>query len=85
MAHQAVVTFDRIRFRLGLRVSFAGNKVFVGLPIVRHYVSDPFVFDGIPEPPSRFGVAAAQHAVDELSSMAIDSNPYPTVFFFDPT
>jgi len=83
MAKQTIVAFDCKRFCFRLYMYVAWDKMFVRFPEICHHLLDFFVLEGVPQLFSGCCAAVAQYAVDESFPMSINSNPYPTVVFFE--
>ena len=59
------------------------NEIFVRFPEVSSYFSDLDVLDGIPQSLTGGCPPIAQYAADESLPISINSNPDPTVSFFE--
>ena len=84
MSEDAIVAFDRIRFSCRLNMIFFRNTVFVRLPIISCYFSISLIFNLIPELLSSLSASVANNAIDAFFFISINSNPYPSIVFFDP-
>ena len=85
MTEKTIVPFDCIGFCLRLDMFFFRHKGFIRLPMVCTYLALHFIFDLLPKLFSCLGSPSANFAIDESFPMSINSNPDPTVVFFEPT
>ncbi len=76
MSKKTIVPFNSKRFLFGFDMLFLWNKFSIGFPIIRAYFPLHFF--------SRFGSSCTNFTVDELMPISINSNPYPSVVFFEP-
>ena len=81
---QAVVSFNRKGFGLGLNKHFFRNKFIVGFPIISKYNPFRHIFNLFPQFYSCFRSSRANFTIDESVPISINSNPDPTIVFFEP-
>ncbi len=84
MPKKTVITFNCIGLLFGLNMLFFWHKLFIGLPIISAYLTFYFVFDFFPELFSCFCSSCANFTIDEFVPISINSNPDPTIVFFEP-
>lgn len=84
MSKQAIVPLNSIRFLFGSDVLFLCNEFPICFPIICAYFPIYFIFNSVPKFFSCFCSPCANFTVDKLFPISINSNPYPTVVFFEP-
>ena len=84
MSKKTIVSFNSKRFLFGFDMLFLWNKFSICFPIIRAYFPLHFIFNPLPKFFSRFRSSCANFTVDELMPISINSNPYPSVVFFEP-
>lgn len=84
MSEQTIVPFNSICFLFGGDMLFLWNKFPICFPIICAYFPFYFIFNSVPKFFSCFCSPGANFTVDKLFPISINSNPYPTVVFFEP-
>ena len=84
MYKKTIVPFNRICFLFWLYMFLFGNKAFIWFPIICTCLPFYLIFNLFPEFFTRFSSSCANFAIDEHKPISINSNPYPTVVFFEP-
>ena len=84
MPEQTIISFYRESFLLRLYVFLFRNYAFVWFPIIAGYIIHFVLFYLFPKLFCCFVTPVANNEIDESLSISINSNPYPTVVFFEP-
>ena len=84
MPEKTIIAFYCICFCFGLNQLLFRNKFIVSFPIVGTNYPFRKFFNFFPELVPRFSSSCANFAIDKPMPISINSNPYPTVVFFEP-
>src|SRR5690606_5967939 len=84
MPEQTVVAFYSVGFSLGLHQQFFRDRFIVSLPVISTYNPFRHIFNLFPQFYSCFRSSRTNFTIDESVPISINSNPDPTIVFFDP-
>lgn len=81
MSKQAVIPFHGERFRFRLGVFLGWHKVFIGLPIVGHDLSNQRTLNRTPQLFPSYDPSGPSDSMEKAFAKSINSNPDPAIVF----